>query len=62
MNEQEKKAIETLRALDGKIIKHFPFPGGYVAAFSEKQARVLYKKKIMRKEETDVGIVIFKYF
>ena len=62
MNKKEVEAIETLRALDGKIMKKYPFDNGkkkgYIAAFSEEQAVVLYRKNIMKKKETDVGIVI----
>lgn len=57
MNQNEIKAIETLRALDGKIIKKYIINNTWVAAFSEAQAMVLYRKHIIRKKEIDVGII-----
>ncbi|GAH42849.1 unnamed protein product [marine sediment metagenome] len=52
------EAIETLRALDGKIMSIYELHGYNIAAFSEKQAKYLLNKGIIKKNETDVGIII----
>jgi len=58
MDPKEIEAIEIIRALDGKIMKKYQVSGFCVYAFSEKQAKFLFSKDIIRKKETDVGIFI----
>ena len=58
MDKKEVQAIETLRALDGKVISIYKLHGYEIAAFSEKQAKYLFNKRIIKKKETDVGVII----
>lgn len=58
-NEQkEVQAIETLRALDGKLMNVYKIFNYKIAAFSEKQAKFLLSKGIIKEKEIDVGVII----
>lgn len=58
MDKKEVEAIEILRALDGKVMSIYKLHSYEIAAFSEKQAKFLLSKGIIKKKKTDVGVII----